>query len=58
MDFNYLADLLFPNVTMTRDELEAKYPLRELPEGAAKRILCLKHQAPRDSYTSVTLFRV
>ncbi len=34
MDFNYLADLLFPNVTMTSEELEAKYPERELPEGA------------------------
>ncbi len=34
MDFKYLADLLFPNVTMTRGDLEAKYPLRELPEGA------------------------
>ena len=34
MDFNYLADLLFPNVTMTREELEAKYPARNLKEGA------------------------
>ena len=34
MDFKYLADLLFPNVTMTREDLEAKYPLRDLPEGA------------------------
>lgn len=35
MDYKYLADLLFPNVTMTRDDLEARYPLRDLPEGAA-----------------------
>ncbi len=29
-----LSDLLFPNVTATPEELEARYPLRELPEGA------------------------
>ena len=29
-----LATLLFPNVTATPEELEARYPLRELPEGA------------------------
>ena len=34
MDYQYLADLLFPNVTMTVDEVEAKYPARDLPEGA------------------------
>ena len=34
MDYNYLADLLFPNITMTREELEAKYPARNLKEGA------------------------
>ena len=34
MDFNYLADLLFPNVTMTKEELESKYPQRNLKEGA------------------------
>ncbi|MBQ8392711.1 MAG: glutamate--tRNA ligase [Clostridia bacterium] len=34
MDYNYLADLLFPNVKMTRDELESKYPARNLKEGA------------------------
>ncbi|MBQ7921566.1 MAG: glutamate--tRNA ligase [Clostridia bacterium] len=34
MDFQYLADLLFPNVTMTPEEVEAKYPERNLPEGA------------------------
>ena len=34
MDYKYLSDLLFPNVTMTREELEEKYPPRQLPEGA------------------------
>ena len=34
MDFHALAELLFPDVTMTCDELEAKYPSRNLPEGA------------------------
>ena len=29
-----LAALLFPNVTETPDSLEARYPLRQLPEGA------------------------
>ncbi len=34
MDYNYLADLLFPDVKMTVEEVEAKYPPRNLPEGA------------------------
>ena len=34
MDYKRLADLLFPDVTMTPDDLEAKYPERGLPEGA------------------------
>ena len=34
MDFNYLANLLFPNVTETPADIEAKYPPRVLPEGA------------------------
>lgn len=34
MDFNKLADMLFPNVSMTPEELELKYPERSLPEGA------------------------
>ena len=34
MDNNYIANLLFPEVTMTEEELEAKYPIRNLPEGA------------------------
>jgi len=34
MDYKVLAELLFPNVTMTVEEVEAKYPARNLPEGA------------------------
>ena len=34
MDTFALAALLFPNVTMTPEELEAKYPPRNAPEGA------------------------
>ena len=34
MDYKMLADLLFPQVIMTPEQMEEKYPLRELPEGA------------------------
>lgn len=34
MDFEKLAELLFPSVTETPAEVEAKYPPRKLPEGA------------------------
>ena len=34
IDYKYLSELLFPDVKMTPEELEAKYPLRTLPEGA------------------------
>ena len=34
MDYQYLADLLFPNLKLTIDEVEARYPARDLPEGA------------------------
>ncbi len=34
MDYNALAELLFPNVTDTPEMLEEKYPLRNVPEGA------------------------
>ena len=34
MDHQVLAQLLFPNVTETPEELEARFPARELPEGA------------------------
>jgi glutamyl-tRNA synthetase len=35
VDHKALADLLFPNVTKTVEDLEAEYPPRDLPEGAA-----------------------
>ena len=34
MDYNKLAQLLFPDVTQTPEDLEALYPPRQLPEGA------------------------
>ena len=34
MDYQLLAELLFPNVTETPDDMEAKFPPRNLPEGA------------------------
>lgn len=34
MDYKYLAELLFPDVTKSPEEIEAKYPPRSLPEGA------------------------
>jgi len=34
MDYNYLADLLFPEITELPADVEAKYPPRQLPEGA------------------------
>lgn len=34
MDYNYLAELLFPGVKMTEEELEKKFPQRQLPDGA------------------------
>ncbi len=34
MNYNDLANLLYPNVTMTIDDLEKKYPKRNLSEGA------------------------
>ncbi len=34
LDCKKLAELLFPNVTTTTEQLEAKYPPRDLPEGA------------------------
>lgn len=35
MDYKALSELLFPNVTKTPEDLEAEYPPRRLPEGAA-----------------------
>lgn len=34
MDYQKLADYLFPNITKTPDDYEKIYPKRELPEGA------------------------
>ena len=34
MDYKSLANLLFPHVTETPEEVEARFPARELPEGA------------------------
>ena len=34
MDYSYLAKLLFPNVNETPEDVEKKYPQRNLPEGA------------------------
>ena len=34
MDYQALAQLLFPDVTDTPEDLEARFPLRNLPEGA------------------------
>jgi len=33
MDYKVLADLLFPNVTETPEEMEERFPVRNLPEG-------------------------
>ena len=34
MDYNKLAELLFPHITTDTDEFETRYPERDLPEGA------------------------
>jgi len=34
MDYKALANLLFPQVTETPEEVEARFPARQLPEGA------------------------
>lgn len=34
MDYNKLAELIFPDITGTVEELEARFPERDLPEGA------------------------
>jgi len=33
-DFNKIADLLFPEIKLTPDDIEKNYPPRELPDGA------------------------
>lgn len=34
MDYQALSELLFPNVTETSEQVEARFPARNLPEGA------------------------
>ncbi|MDY3619340.1 glutamate--tRNA ligase [Agathobaculum sp.] len=34
MEYNRLAELLFPHIKATPEEIEASYPRRDLPEGA------------------------
>lgn len=34
MDYNKLAELIFPHITGTVEELEERFPQRQLPEGA------------------------
>lgn len=34
MDYNALAELLFPQITRVPEDVEAQFPKRELPEGA------------------------
>ena len=34
MDYQKLAELLFPDIHTTAEEMEARYPKRDLPEGA------------------------
>ena len=34
MDYNALAELLYPDITETPEQVEANYPPRQLPEGA------------------------
>ena len=34
MDYPKLAELLFPDITTTAEDMEARYPKRDLPEGA------------------------
>ena len=34
MDYNKLAELLFPNITESIADLEKRFPKRDLPEGA------------------------
>jgi len=34
LDHNYLAELLYPHIKTTPEDMEQKYPARDLPEGA------------------------
>ena len=55
MDYQALANLLFPNVTDTPESLEERFPLREVPEGAV-----ITRMAPYPPALSIwaTWFRV
>ena len=55
MDYQALAELLFPNVSMTPDELEEKFPPRNTPEGA---VITRMAPPPPVSSTWATWFRV
>ena len=48
MDYNKLADLIFADITDTVDDLEKRFPERNLPEGAR-----VTRFAPRPTCTSV-----
>ena len=50
MDYKALAEILFPDVTMTPDEVEAKFAKRELPEGAV--VTRMAPYLPRDDQGS------
>ncbi|MCQ2771366.1 MAG: glutamate--tRNA ligase [Clostridia bacterium] len=41
IDYTQLAEILFPNVKATPEEMEARFPARDLPEGA-----CVSRLAP------------
>ncbi len=41
MDYKILAELLYPNILTTTDDMEKRYPPRDLPEGA-----CVTRFAP------------
>ncbi len=34
MNYNELADVLFPDIHTTREDMEERFPMRDLPEGA------------------------
>ena len=45
MDWKYLADKLFPHIVETPEQVEARYPKRNLPEGA--KVTRIEHQPNR-----------
>ena len=34
MNYNELADVLFPDIHTTREDMEERFPKRDLPDGA------------------------